>query len=84
MQLIYLDLEIDRPEFIEDPTFNVIPNIEDFIDANFDVLDEDEMAGGSSPENGLKPGKIPQPEAAEKLDVSTGYIQEAKKILIWH
>ena len=32
MQLIYLDLESDRPQFIEDPTFNVIPNIEDFID----------------------------------------------------
>ena len=43
MELIHLDLEIDRPEFIEDPTFNVIPNIEDFIDANFDVLDEDEI-----------------------------------------
>ena len=43
MQLIHLDLEIDRPEFIEDPTFNVIPNIEDFIDANFDFLDEDEI-----------------------------------------
>ena len=42
MQLIYLDLEIDRPEFIEDPTFNVIPNIEDFIDANFDALDKEE------------------------------------------
>ena len=42
MQLIHLDLEIDRPEFIEDLTFNVIPNIEDFIDANFDVLDEEE------------------------------------------
>ena len=26
MQLIHLDLEIDRPEFVEDPTFNVIPN----------------------------------------------------------
>ena len=42
MQLIYLDLESDRPQFIEDPTFNVIPNIEDFIDANFDALDEEE------------------------------------------
>ena len=43
MQLIHLDLEIDRPEFIEDPTFNVIPNIEDFIDADFDFLDKDEI-----------------------------------------
>ena len=43
MQLIYLDLESDRPQFIEDPTFNVIPNIEDFIDADFDFLDEDEI-----------------------------------------
>ena len=43
MQLIHLDLEIDRPEFIEDPTFNVIPNIDDFIDADFDFLDEDEI-----------------------------------------
>ena len=42
MQLIYLDLESDRPQFIEDPTFNIILNIEDFIDANFDVLDEEE------------------------------------------
>ena len=42
MQLIYLDLESDSPQFIEDPTFNVIPNIEDFIDANFDALDEEE------------------------------------------
>ena len=42
IQLIYLDLESDRPQFIEDPTFNVIPNIEDFIDANFDALDEEE------------------------------------------
>ena len=43
MELIHLDLEIDRPEFIEDPTFNVIPNIDDFIDADFDFLDEDEI-----------------------------------------
>ena len=43
MQLIYLDLETDRPKFIEDPTFNVIANIEDFLDADFDFLDEDEM-----------------------------------------
>ena len=43
MQLIYLDLESDSPQFIEDPTFNVIPNIEDFIDADFDFLDEDEI-----------------------------------------
>ena len=42
MELIYLDLESDSPQFIEDPTFNVIPNIEDFIDANFDALDEEE------------------------------------------
>ena len=33
MQLIYLGLEIDRPEFIGNPTFNVTPNIEDFLDA---------------------------------------------------
>ena len=43
MQLIYLGLEIDRPEFIGNPTFNVTPNIEDFLDADFDFLDEDEM-----------------------------------------
>ena len=27
MELIYLDLEDERPGFIEDPTFNVIPDI---------------------------------------------------------
>ena len=43
MQLIYLDLETDRPKFIEDPTFNVIPNIEDFLDVDFDFLDEEEV-----------------------------------------
>ena len=32
MELIYLDLEYERPGFIEDPTFNVIPDIEDFFD----------------------------------------------------
>ena len=41
MQLIYLGLEIDRPEFIGNPTFNVIPNSEGFLDAVFDFLDED-------------------------------------------
>ena len=41
MELVSLDLESDRPRFIEDPTFNVIPNIEDFIDAVFDFLGED-------------------------------------------
>ena len=40
MQLIHLGLEIDRPEFIGNPT-NVIPNIEGFLDAVFDFLDED-------------------------------------------
>ena len=42
MELIYLDLEDERPGFIEDPTFNVIPDIEDFFDVNFDFLEEDE------------------------------------------
>ena len=32
MLLIPLDLEDDRPSFIEDPTFNVIPDIEDLLD----------------------------------------------------
>ena len=41
MELIYLDLEDERPEFIEDPTFNVIPDIEDFFDVDFDFLGED-------------------------------------------
>lgn len=36
MELIYLDLEDERPGFIEDPTFNVIPDIEDFFDVDFD------------------------------------------------
>ena len=42
MELIYLDLEDERPGFIEDPTFNVIPDIEDFFDVDFDFLEEDE------------------------------------------
>ena len=42
MELIYLDLEDERPGVIEDPTFNVIPDIEDFFDVDFDFLEEDE------------------------------------------
>ena len=42
MELVSLDLESDRPRFIEDPTFNVIPNIEAFLDSDFDFLDEEE------------------------------------------
>ena len=42
VELIYLDLEDERPGFIEDPTFNVIPDIEDFFDVDFDFLEEDE------------------------------------------
>ena len=71
MQLIYLDLEIDRPEFIEDPTFNVIPNIEDFIDANFDVLDEDE----------IDEEQLFQETGKKRNSCST---PKTKKILIWH
>ena len=40
MKLICLDLEINRPKFIEDPTFWVIPDIGDLLDANFSFLDE--------------------------------------------
>ena len=43
MELVSLDLESDRPRFIEDPTFNVIPNIEAFLDSDFDFLDEEEV-----------------------------------------
>ena len=39
-----MDLESDRPRFIEDSTFNVIPNIEAFLDSDFDFLDEEEGA----------------------------------------
>ena len=42
MELIYLDLEDESPGFIEDPIFNVIPDIEDFFDVDFDFLEEDE------------------------------------------
>ena len=42
MLLIPLDLEDDRPFFIEDPAFNVIPDIEDLLDAVSDFLEEDE------------------------------------------
>ncbi len=42
MLLISLDLEDERPSFIEDPTFNVIPDIEDLLDAVSDFLEEDE------------------------------------------
>ena len=42
MLLIPLDLEDDRPSFIEDPTFNVIPDIEDLLDAVSDFLEEGE------------------------------------------
>lgn len=42
MELIYLDLEDEGPGFIEEPTFNVIPDIEDFFDVDFDFLEEDE------------------------------------------
>ena len=42
MKLIFLDLENDKPEFIEDQVFNVRNNIEDLIDADFDFLEEDE------------------------------------------
>ena len=42
MELIYLDLEDERPGVSEDPTFNVIPDIEDFFDVGFDFLEEDE------------------------------------------
>lgn len=44
MELVSLDLESDRPRFIEDSTFNVIPNIEAFLDSDFDFLDEEEGA----------------------------------------
>ena len=44
MELVSLDLESDSPRFIEDPTFNVIPNIEAFLDSDFDFLDEEEGA----------------------------------------
>ena len=42
VELIYLDLEDERPGFVEDPTFNVIPDIEDFFDVDFDFLEEGE------------------------------------------
>jgi len=48
MLLTPLDLEDDRPSFIEDPTFNVIPDIEDLLDAVSDFLEEDE--GGEEDE----------------------------------
>ena len=72
MQLIHLDLEIDRPEFIEDPTFNVIPNIEDFIDADFDFLEEDEIGGNLFPENGQKMETSfhPETEKIYGIDIS--------------
>lgn len=41
MELIYLDFEGDRSEFIEDPTFNVIPDIANLLDTNFNFLEED-------------------------------------------
>jgi len=41
VELIYLDLEDERPGFIEDPTFNVIPDIANLLDTNFNFLEED-------------------------------------------
>ena len=71
MQLIYLDLESDSPQFIEDPTFNVIPNIEDFIDANFDALDEEEA----------DEEQLFQETGKKRNSCST---PETNKIYIWH
>ena len=45
MKLICLDLEIDRPKFIEDPTFLVILDIGDLLDENLGFLDEGEEGG---------------------------------------